>query len=337
MSRLRTVVLFGLFGLLVAAAAAASFHWLLPAEYRYTVGGLAAAESNGPSAASIRPADSLSRGTDVSETLPAASRLTGSDAGQQAERTPFQLYSQGIQLGAYEEFVDALHDALAMEETAVIEFRDADHPIWSNETPIPETAYIEGVPVIYQMPELERGCEVTSLAMLLSYAGVGVDKMALAEQIAKDPTPYGFTADGEVFYGNPNDGFVGSIYTFEEDGLGVYHGPVKQLAERYLPGQVVDMTGSRFDDVLAAVSTGAPVWIIANSNYYPLPDDDFETWMTPSGEIAITYLEHSLVVVGYDADTVTLNGPQEGEITVNRADFAAAWEQMGRQAIRIVA
>lgn len=73
-----------------------------------------------------------------------------------------------------------------------------------------EAAMIEDVPFIKQLPELPRGCEVTSLAMLLQYKGVQVDKMQLASEIHRVP----FEQNG--VRGNPYEGFVGNIYTKAE-------------------------------------------------------------------------------------------------------------------------
>lgn len=87
-------------------------------------------------------------------------------------------------------------------------------------------------PVISQLPELPRGCEVTSLAMLLQYQGVSIDKMKLAEEVQKVP----FSKDG--FNGNPHDGFVGSMTSLGEPGLGVYSEPIYKLADQYLPGKL---------------------------------------------------------------------------------------------------
>ncbi len=87
-------------------------------------------------------------------------------------------------------------------------------------TEMKENAIIENVPFIQQLPELPRGCEVTSLAMLLQYKGVEVDKMKLASEIYRVP----FEENG--LHGNPYEGFVGNIYTKSEPGYGVYHQPI---------------------------------------------------------------------------------------------------------------
>ena len=43
------------------------------------------------------------------------------------------------------------------------------------------------VPLIMQEPELMRGCEVTSLAMILQYNHINVDKMELSKNINHVP------------------------------------------------------------------------------------------------------------------------------------------------------
>lgn len=65
-------------------------------------------------------------------------------------------------------------------------------------------------PVFKQYPELPRGCEVTSLAMLLQYSGVPVEKMELAENVRKDSTPLN-KQNGAVFWGDPNEGRIKSM------------------------------------------------------------------------------------------------------------------------------
>ncbi|WP_075982660.1 C39 family peptidase [Bacillus massilinigeriensis] len=188
--------------------------------------------------------------------------------------------------------------------------------------------------VISQMPELPRGCEVTSLAMLLNYSGVDVDKMTLAKKIEKDPTPYR-EENGKIYFGNPNDGFVGDMYTFENPGLGVYHSPIKQLAEIYLPNRIKDLTGSDFQELKIHLSDRRPVWVIINTAYKKLPAEYFETWYTKKGKIKITYKEHSVLITGYDSQYVYFNDPLTGEKNQKAPlkDFEQAWIQMGRQAI----
>lgn len=189
-------------------------------------------------------------------------------------------------------------------------------------------------PAINQYPELPRGCEVTSLTMLLQYANVNANKMTLAQQIKKDPTPYK-KVNGQVYFGNPNDGFVGSIYSFDEPGLGVYHKPIKELAETYLPGRIIDLTGEDFRELKIHLSDERPVWVIINSAYKKLSSEYFRTWQTPSGEIDITYKEHSVLITGFDKNFIYFNDPINGMKNSKAPikDFEEAWIQMGSQAI----
>lgn len=192
-------------------------------------------------------------------------------------------------------------------------------------------------PLISQLPELPRGCEVTSLAMLLNFAGANVDKMVLAEEVRKDPTPYQ-KKNGTVYFGNPYDGYVGNMYTLTEPGYGVYHGPIKELAEKYLPNQIVDLTGNHFDQILDYVSQGIPVWVITNTWFSELPETQFRTWETPSGTVKITYREHSVLITGYDENYIYFNDPLANvkNRKIKKENFIAAWRQMGKQAITFI-
>jgi uncharacterized protein YvpB len=192
---------------------------------------------------------------------------------------------------------------------------------------------IDGVPHISQLPELQRGCEVTSLAMLLQYEGISADKMTLAKQIHKIPF-----RDANYVRGNPYDGFVGDIYTFSNSGYGVYHGPVAKLAENYFPGKIKDITGQTVDAVYNMIDSGSPAWVITNSTFAPLTESEFTVWDTNTGKVKITYKEHSVLIVGYDEQSIYINDPLANEpyIAVPRKAFEQAWVQMGSQAIGIV-
>ncbi|EJS64800.1 hypothetical protein ICY_04083 [Bacillus cereus BAG2X1-3] len=195
-----------------------------------------------------------------------------------------------------------------------------------------EKVILSNVPLIQQLPELDRGCEVTSLAMMLQYAGVSVDKMELANEIKK----VNFMEGG--VRGNPNEGFVGNIYTFSESGYGVYHEPLFQLAKKYLPNKAVDLTGKSIEEMYKSVKAGQPVVMITNATYAPLDEDEFTTWETNSGDVSITYNEHCVVLIGYDKESVYIRDPLNDslDVKVPRESFEQAWIQMGSQAVSYV-
>ncbi|MFT8871812.1 MAG: C39 family peptidase [Sporolactobacillus sp.] len=190
-------------------------------------------------------------------------------------------------------------------------------------------------PFVSQLPELPNGCEISSLTMLLQSAGVQVDKMTLASAIPKVPFQSG------AIMGNPNDGFVGNMYHGNSDnpGLGVYHGPVAALARTYLGNRVLDLSGGSWDQVEACIAAGEPVWVITDVDFQPLSPSDWQPWQTQEGVIQVSFMEHSVLVTGYDQNRVYFNNPllsQPGS-SAPKAAFISAWQQFGSQAISYTA
>lgn len=188
------------------------------------------------------------------------------------------------------------------------------------------------VPLVLQYPELPRGCEVTSLAMILQFSGYDVSKMQLASEIDREP----FEQNG--LKGDMHKGFVGAMDTLDENGLGVYVEPIISLAKSYAPKwKVKNLTNESPDALYKALSNGYPVWVITNARFKELTEDHFKTWETEQGTMKVTYRQHSVVMTGYDQDYVYVNDPMKStkNVAINRADFEAAWEQMGSQAMYI--
>lgn len=196
--------------------------------------------------------------------------------------------------------------------------------------PTPSSKILDA-PLVSQMPELPRGCEVTSLAMLLQYNGVDIDKMTLSKKIKKVP----FQKNG--LRGNPYNGFVGNMYSFSKPGLGVYHGPIYDLANTYLPNKVIDLTGNSFEEVIKQISQGNTVWVINTSTFNTVPNELWYRWETKDGPIDITYKEHSVLVTGYDEEYIYFNDPLANisNRKIAKEKFINGWNQIGQQAITI--
>ncbi|MEG2530933.1 MAG: C39 family peptidase [Raoultibacter sp.] len=197
------------------------------------------------------------------------------------------------------------------------------------------------VPLIDQMDNddageqlLFNGCEVTSMAMVLQAAGLDVTKEDLAAAIKK--VPLWIEVDEAWVHGNPNEGFVGSLDSRDgEAGYSVYHAPVVEVANLYKGSSglnVIDLTGQDFDTVLKELKRGHAVWIVTTVNF--APTENWEIWETNAGPMSITWDVHSVVLTGFDDEHVFINDPYgEKNVSHDRADFQAAWEQMGKQAV----
>ena len=158
--------------------------------------------------------------------------------------------------------------------------------------------------------------------------------MTLAKEVKSDPTKRQ-VIDGKIHYGNPYHGFVGNMYTFDKPGLGVFAGPIEELANQYMPERIVNLTGEPFDTVLDYLAAGHPVWVIVTSTFNSVPDQYWERWETPQGPIRVTSKQHSVLLTGYDSEYVYFNDPLDDQINkkVPKESFIKGWEQYGSQAI----
>lgn len=248
---------------------------------------------------------------------------------------PFMIFTE-TSIHDFSTFEEALEYARGNGYTEIYHKNDKEI-IWKKE-PSLNMKSVLNIPLINQYPELPRGCEVTSLAMLLKHVGIKVDKMILAEEIKKDLTPYSISADNKITYGNPYEGFVGNMYDLSKNGYGVYYGPIIDLAKEYCGNKVINLTELAFEEVLFLIEQGNPVWIITNSSFKALDDTYFQYWHTSSGVVKVTKKLHAVVMTGFDEHKIYINDPlySSKNIAVNRDDFKKAWEQMGSQAMTIL-
>ncbi|MDE3838340.1 peptidase C39 [Bacillus methanolicus] len=189
------------------------------------------------------------------------------------------------------------------------------------------------VPLIKQNPELKYGCEVTSLTMMLQYAGIKVNKMDLYRKIKKDPDPLIRSKTGDIIrWGDPGVGFVGDM-TGRNAGYAVFDKPMVDLINTYLPGRAKNLTNRPFVEILSHVSKGYPV-VVWTTGDYRLPDR-WESWRHEKQTIKTPLDLHVVVLVGYDSQNVYLNDPLSGkkQVRVNKNRFIDSWKALKQRAV----
>ncbi|PFK47011.1 peptidase C39 [Bacillus cereus] len=207
-----------------------------------------------------------------------------------------------------------------------------NEPLQSPAPSVQEKVILD-VPLISQKPELKYGCEVTSLAMVLQYAGIKVNKMQLANSIKKDNTPLSMNKNGDIIqWGDPKEGFVGDI-TGKTKGYAVYIQPLQELMERYLPNRTVNLTGKTFNDVLAQIKMDKPV-VVWTTGDYKVPDR-WESWKHGNKQITAPLDLHAVVLIGFEDGYLYINDPLSGKKAhkVKQEPFIQSWDALGKQAL----
>jgi uncharacterized protein YvpB len=195
----------------------------------------------------------------------------------------------------------------------------------------PMVKEIQNVPIIMQFPELPSGCEATAAAMLLNWAGVGVDKQDIAKAMPKGFLPV--LNNGVVIGSNPNKVFIGD--PFSNSGFGVYHKPVAALINNYLPGQSLDISGTSFQDLLKTIDSGRPVIVWGTVDM--VPASLYMSWHDEKGnDVNWIKPEHTFLLIGYSNTQVIVNDPNSGKRQRYPIEaFRNCWESFGKQAVTV--
>ena len=276
-------------------------------------------------------------------------------------------FEEETDITSLEENVDALNDNIALKNSSIEELEDLDQVLSDEEirdyddeykslssdlddkenllasleseynkldkeyqTLYDETSYlIDGVITYHQYPNYPNGCESVALYILLKYYHVDVTVEEIVEALPKGSSPH--RINGVLYAGNPLREFVGDprLYT----GYGVFEEPIIKVANQFKEG-IINYTGHSLDDVLALVRDGHPVQVWASIN---MEDTDVcVSWIDEDTGENVDWIcdLHSLVVIGYDYQSVITSDSYTGEIeTYDRDQFEKMYNLFGKRAL----
>ncbi len=182
---------------------------------------------------------------------------------------------------------------------------------------------------ILQNPELPHGCEVTALAMLLSYYGVKAEKCELSDNWLPKGI-WGATDFRKAFVGNPRN---------KLRSAGCYAGVIAATAENYLAAQKQELTveyaeGLPFSGLIEKLRE-APVLVWTTMKLKP--SYIAQVWQVDGKELLWQNCEHCVVLTGYDFEKGVFYGedPLYGTCEYEMQLFYLRYVTMFSQAVWI--
>lgn len=184
------------------------------------------------------------------------------------------------------------------------------------------------VNVVYQLPELPTGCEITALTMTLNYYGYNIDKITLADNYLEKGT-IGIDSYKKVFLGDPHN----------KNAYGCFAPVIVDSANKYLIEQqstlhAFDLTGLELNELFEEIRYGNPIiiWGSLNPN---ITIQYNKTWVVDSEILKWPANEHCMVLTGFDLDnnTVTICDPLKGVCVYDYNAFLEYYVELGRQAV----
>ena len=228
---------------------------------------------------------------------------------------------------------DKMQFAVCKEETMTEKKEKIEQ---SNSEEVPASYQIEQFDVIFQMPELPTGCEITAMTMALRYYGLDADKVVMAtDYLPTVPLSLQYGNDGLLYGPDINQYFVGNPATGEGYICGTT--AITTAVNQYLQDagsflRAVDKTGSSIEELYHMVSQNTPVvvWITISMTERNINGG----WYTQTGEyVDWATNDHGAVLIGYTQDSVTIADPISGIVTYNREVFETVFESRGNQCV----
>lgn len=212
-------------------------------------------------------------------------------------------------------------------ETLSVDNADAEEP--SDETANPHALqdadqadpvdFVQHVGELYQMEELQGGCEVASLTIVLDSMGFDVDSHTIADE-------YLSYEEGDMVHG-----FAGDPYYYGS----AFPPVIVDAADAFLeangsPYRALDLTGVSFEELAAWVEKGYPVLVWSTMC---LGEPDMTGIMVESYEWYNN--EHCVVLYGLEGETALVSDPLEGLVERDAQEFVRIFEACGNMAIVI--
>lgn len=207
--------------------------------------------------------------------------------------------------------------------------------------PIPTSARVSNVPYINQIQlGFPMGCEAVSATMLLNFYGYDVTVQQMIDSV---PTGSGkYEKDGVWYAADPFEMFAGDPRKRRTEGsYGCFAKPLLTAMNKFAGGRAKDISNCGLEDLFRYVSEGSPVVIWGASNGNVIKEGVLWHCVDKDGKpTGKTYQElereHSMVLIGYDAENVILHDPAKGEsIYQTKELFSSNWEKLFKQAIII--
>lgn len=274
----------------------------------------------------------LGRGAAARDTAADVSQSTSSQSQSEAVSSQAEPVSQA-------EPAEAVSSQVTPAPASESEVSPAESPVSAASQPEPDPGVrIGDFPVVYQLPELPTGCEITALTMALQYYGLDADKTEMAaDYLPTSPSTNRYTgSDGRVYGIDLDAYFVGNPF----DDSGMICGPAAIvtaangfLADQGSSLQAADCTGTSPDALYALVEQNTPVVVWVTIGMTPRQPAQM-SWYTETGKyVDWTNNDHCAVLVGYTDSSVWIADPLAGLVEYSKTSFERVFASRGNRCV----